>query len=1498
MLPRYVSTVDSGNFVSYLITVAMGIKEYRGIETPLYKRLLSLATKTDFTPLYHKKKSVFSIGYSLDENKLTNSYYDLLASEARQAGFIAIALGQIPVKHWFSLGRGLVEYEGYKGLVSWSGTMFEYLMPLLIMRKYENSLLSETYRFALLCQKKYGKKKHTPWGVSESGFYTFDKENNYQYKAFGVPKLSLARHAADDMVIAPYATILALQVEPKAAIYNLHTLKKEGLYGEYGFFEAADYSPGRIQGNARRKIVKSYMSHHQGMSLAAITNLLCANALQRRFHSYSPVKAAEHLLKEKVPVYAPVLKDKQPRIIPVRYKWQENRRCERVFFRENLYPNPVQLLTNGSYHVHIDTHGQGRSCLDGIDLNTFSPNFGGGQNIWILNTVTGDVLDAYGEKIIYSENKAEYLSETPSLSSKLTVSVSPDDNCEIRRLSLVNQSGKRRTYEVYYYLPISLTTPDAERAHPAFSKLFVTTEEENEILFAMRRKRNDTEKGFIAFAAAYPEGNLEGNIQFDTDRLSFYGRTNKLPVSLSAGSILGGKTGTVLDPCFAYKIRLTVEAGESASVSFITGIAETKEKGRIMAEKNKDHLLFSGKYSPDFILKENEEEVFLNAASYLIYGNNNQEAIENAKRKNTLPKRELWKFGISGDMPIITVRLQTPEDENILEDAIRAMLYWKAHGLYTNLVVYCDEPAGYTRPIYQLAEKKKTGDMYILSRSDINEKDLTLILAASTFYLDGNIGFNALPPYPAKQTVQPDIAAGNDQPLPPLNLMFDNGTGGFEQTTGDYVINMKHAGQTPLPWSHVVANEHFGFITTESGGGYTWAENSYHFRISPWSNDPVRDPLSEYLTIEENDDIWSPMAGAFREEGNYRIRYGAGYVIYERITRGLMHIVTMFTPPDACTKIVLVSLKNLHNKKRNLSVKYSFFPVLATLPSDNISIIETGDAVVLCNAMSDSKKHVVLKGEGCRCGFREKKAYAVKKISLNENEEKILSFSLGLEGAIIENPENAFIKTKEYWANVLEKIQVETAVPEINLMINKWLLYQSLSCRLFAKTAFYQSGGAFGFRDQLQDALALIDSAPHITRKQILLHAAHQFEEGDVFHWWHNDETGVRTRFSDDRLFLPYAALIYSEETGDDSIWDEEETFVIEPPLQEGEEERYTFVKDRTAPYSIYEHCIRAINISLKKGDHGLPLIGGGDWNDGMNKIGVEGRGESVWLAWFLKAILDKFYILAEHRKDMKTAERYKKESSLLLEAIESEAWDGAHYARAFFDNGKPLGTSASSECSIDAISQAWSVIAGGGKITRQKSAMNQVYNNLTDHEKGIIRLLTPPFESFSPSPGYIQSYPKGLRENGGQYTHGAIWAVMAFAILGEREKALHLYKMLNPISHTKTPNEINIYKTEPYVMTADIYTAQGHEGRGGWSWYTGAAAWMYRVGIRYILGFKRKGNVITFDPVLPLENNGFTLKYQYKTTTYVFHVHGKSTEIILTDDGKTHEIEVESDAM
>ncbi len=1493
--PRYVSTVDSGNFACYLLTAAEALKKTEGGDSSLARRLEKCAYSMDFRPLYHEKKKLFSIGFSLDENKLSNSFYDLLISEARQVSFLAIALGQVPPSHWFALGRGLTAVDGYRGLVSWSGTMFEYFMPLLIMKNYDNSLLSETYRFALRCGKRAGRKRHLPWGVSESGFYAFDHDGNYQYKAFGVEELRLSRQSPEDAVVAPYATFLALPEDTKASLSNLSWLRKEGLFGEYGFYEAVDYTKKRLYKNMQKGIVKSYMAHHQGMSLAAITNVLCDSLLQSSFHQNPCIRSMEPLLKERVPVHATVLKEKHEKVDPVRFKKCGAPPLVRTQEREETFPKSVLCMTNGSYHMHLNTDGEGTSFLDSVHLNPFDPILGGGQKIWILNTDTEEILDGYGTRSSFGENTAVFFGETPSLSTRLDIFPWEEKNGETRRLTLVNQGKREKVFEIYFYLPLSLATEKAEHAHPVFSKLFVSTKETDGVLYAMRKKRTKDEKTFVAFSSVLCEGRQIGAVQFSTDRAAFWGRGNVLPRSVQNGSILDSRQGVVLDPCFAYKLRISLPPGESGSVTVFQGLAETEEKAmKIGKALRESPAPFQSPQKRDisFSFRDKEEAQFLHAAAFLLYGGGNPEG-KVYRDKNLLSQNEIWRLGISGDIPIVTVRLTEASGSTLLEEAVRAHTFWERHGIKADLVLLCDEPAGYFQPLATQAGRLEKPGMHIISRASLKSEMYALLLALSSLFIDGDKGgFSALPPFSPKACKTYAAKNDADAQLPALPLLYPNGLGGFLKETSEYVIDMKGQGETPMPWAHVVANPSFGFVADEGGCGYTFYENSQKFRISPWRNDPVACTPSESLVFEEGTDAWSPMAAVFPEKGCFRTRYGAGYVTYERETRGLYHTVSMYVPPEKPCKIILVKVENKGDTPRTLSARYTFLPVLGTHPvPDKITVLETGACVRLRNAFTDAEKEVYLTCEGNPvCGMEGHTAYALRKFTVSPGKTASFSFVLGVgkEADIASLP--SLSCARDHWNSLLSGLSVETGEDATDLLVNQWLPYQALACRIYARSGFYQSGGAFGFRDQLQDALALMDIAPHLVKKQLLLHAAYQFEEGDAFHWWHPDETGVRTRFSDDRLFLPYIACIYARETGDVSIWDEAVSFVSEPVLSPEEEERYTFVKKRTPPYSFYAHCVRAIEISLQKGDHGLPLMGGGDWNDGMNQVGIGGTGESVWLGWFLKTILDAFAPVAQSRGDISLANRYREEALVLTEAIETSAWNQSHYARAFFDDGTPLGTPGAAECSIDAISQAWSVLSGGGNTLRQKLAMESVWNLLVDPGRGLVRLLAPPFEKSSPDPGYIQSYPPGIRENGGQYTHAAIWAAIAFAILKDRDKAISLFRMLNPILRTQTRGEVHVYKTEPYVMTADIYTAEGNMGRGGWSWYTGAAAWMYRLAVRHILGFVREGNTVSFSPLLP---SPFTLRYRYGKSEYVFRVEGAGGPFTLTDDGKEHKITI-----
>lgn len=1571
--PRYASTVDSGNFVGYLMVVAAGAAEYGSKETgelreklaSLSRRMLKIADETAFAPLYDEKKQLFSIGFNIEENRLTSSYYDLLASEARQTSFLAIARGEVGVKHWFKLGRSLTASDGYRGLVSWSGTMFEYLMPLLIIRNYQNSLMDETYWFAVRAQKKYGRKRRVPWGTSESGFYGFDVNLNYQYRAFGVPELGLKRGLISDMVVAPYATLLALMTDTKAALINLARLRKDGMEGRYGFYEAADYTPARLARNEKRSIVKSYMAHHQGMGLCAIANLFFDNIMQKRFHSYPYVKAAELLLKERVPVRAILTKDQKEKVQPFKTpKWQATDECVRIYEGSGGVLPEVHALSNGSYSVIIDERGNGYSSLNGIYLNRFRPDpleFGRGQMIFIKNTFNRVMWNVYGDKAVFAPHKAEFAREDGGIDTRVEIAVSPEDSVEIRRVTLINRTAGDRVMEITTYSEIALSDPRQDLAHPVFSNLFVRTSFEDGALIAARRPRSEDDKAVFGLHMAVAEGSQEGETEFETDRARFIGRGRDLlgAAAFEGNSPLGGTKGAVLDPIFSLRLRINVKAGEAASVDLISAIAGSEEEISKIKEKYSrpgvatdvfDAAYARGRAEGKYLgLNENEEESFLTALKHIIYGGYASERQAGAIAQNHSSREGLWKIGLSGDMPIIIIKISQPMDLEALKELLRAHEFYRARSVVVDIVILCDEPAGYIQPLSDMAREVistshardmqgRAGGVFLFKAGELPPEDITLLYAFSALDLDASKG-RLMEQFPKT----PELCANRvnpapqeeDMPLPALE--FFNGFGGFDLSRGEYVIKQSKMGQTPAPWVNIIANPSFGFIAGESGGGYTYAGSSSENRLTEWSNDPVSDKNSEALYIKSDDNVWSVTAAPISESGSFLTCHGLGYTRYLRNSRGIDSELTLFAPEEGTVKIGLIRLKNTGERQRGLNLIYEATPVMGTsvyknrgshcsyLIGEKILAIKNGRGGRGVMFLSGSEPLYGYTAERANfspaaplsgkigAGFDHLAAVSFQ-IDLMPGEEKTAAILLGWaeddEGAqslckkfkTVENSQKAFEGAVGYWRSLTGAIKVETPSPAGNTLLNSWLLYQATACRLYARTAFYQSGGAWGFRDQLQDVMALVYTAPHLTRAQILLHCRHQFEEGDVMHWWHPSPDGptargVRSRFVDDRLWLPYVAADYIEITGDEGILDEAVPFLSAPPLKDYETERYFEAGPGKGEFSVYEHCIRAIDASLQTGEHDLPLIHGGDWNDGMNAVGIGGKGESIWLAWFIKTVLESFAPICKKRGDADRAAHYEMQGARLAEAAELNAWDGSWYLRAFFDDKTPIGSNQNTECRIDAISQAWAVLSGGGRKSRVKTAMESVENHLVDKERGIIKLLAPPFDKIEQNPGYIKSYVPGVRENGGQYTHAAIWVAAAFARMGEGDKAAELFEMINPINHSRTNLEAAVYKLEPYVMAADIYTVKGHEGRGGWSWYTGAAAWMYRLGLEYILGFKKRGESIEISPEIPRGWGEFSIEYKYLDTPYLIKVKNTGTKsknkFTLVNDGKKHVIDI-----
>ena len=1552
----------------------------------LIQRLDSLSQNTKFDFLYNHGRQLFSIGYNIEEKKLTNSYYDLLASEARQASYIAIARGEVPPKHWFMLGRSLTVVDRYKGLVSWTGTMFEYLMPLLLMKSYRNTLLDETYSFVIKSQKKYGKERGMPWGTSESSFNSLDINLDYQYKAIGVPWLGLKRGLIEDAVTTPYATFLALMVSPKEAIENIKYLKAEGMEGPYGYYEAADYTPERTGLQSQKVIIKSFMAHHQGMSLLALNNFLNKNIMQNRFFADPYVKAARLLLQEKVPINVVFTKDNKEKIVSSKAKIYRDRGAYRRFTAPNHNLPKTHVLSNGNYSVMLTDKGTGYSRSNSIDISRWREDpiiDSYGMFFYIKNvnldehwSATYAPFNILPEKyeVIFSSDKAIYKRTDGDIETSMEVVVASGDNAEIRRIKLKNNGSTSSILEVTSYFEIVMAPKNSDLAHPAFSNLFVRTEFDHKFkaLLANRRPRGAEDKEIWIAQIPVIDGEIVGDIQIETDRMQFIGRGHTVhnPTIVQREKPLSNSVGPVLDPIFSLRVKVKIEPDEEAQISFVTTMAHSRESIMELVEKYSNSetcdatfwlALTRSQVETKYLnIKAQEMELYQDMISNILYISPQKRKYMQLIQKNRKGQSSLWPYGISGDRPIILVILDKTEEVEILYEVLKAHEYWRLKDLKVDLVILSQEESSYSNPLYALITEivyssqtydvlNRHSDVFIINQNNMLTQDINLFCAVARMIFKGNGGtmkeqmqFNS---YEEQFTLFGKIeeASGNiikpnknyHEPKVQLKypgltridkrkLKFFNGLGGFGNDGKEYIIKLEKGQMTPAPWVNVISNSEFGFMVTEAGGGFSWCENSRENKLTPWSNDPVSDNPGEifYLT-EDFGEPWSITPLPIREDEAYTIKHGFGYSEFEHVSHELSQSLIQFVPVKGTIKINIISLCNESAKDRNLCITFYLSPVLGvntrdtskhlissqsakgTLLIENPYNREFADRICFIDASledrsvtgdrkeffgfgkttsPDSLKQSHLSGS-LGAGFDPCAAMQVN-ISIKANETKEIVFILGMADNLdrvnelvdefknLERAKEAFIEVKTFWQEKLQIVQVNTPDRSMNYMLNGWLLYQVISCRLWARSAFYQAGGAFGFRDQLQDSLSIAIIWPEIAKNQILKHAGHQFVEGDVLHWWHEPAgKGPRTRISDDYLWLPYVTAEYISITGDFEILKNQIPFLEDDLLRNHEDERYCQPRISKEVSSLYHHCIRSIENALKFGERGLPLIGGGDWNDGMNTVGNGGKGESVWLGWFLATTLQKFIPICREMGDSERADYYMDISVKVVEAIEDNGWDGNWYKRAFFDNGVPLGSANNRECKIDSLAQTWAIISGKGDSLRAEKAMNSLEDYLIMREEGLIKLLTPPFNDGDMEPGYIKGYVPGVRENGGQYTHAAAWVVAAYAMLGDGDKAWELFGLINPINHSRTDREYSIYKVEPYVMSADVYGDHPHIGRGGWTWYTGSANWMYKAGMENILGFYKKGDTLVIDPCIPKKWTEYSIKYLYLETTYEIKV-------------------------
>jgi len=1607
---------DSTQLAQVSANLTKALEQAAGGSNDLLSRLSRLARTSDqiidemdFSFLFDVERKLFTIGYNVTASRADESFYDLLASEARLASFVGIAKGDVPQQHWFRMGRALTKVNGGRALLSWTGTMFEYLMPLLVMRNYPATLLAETYENVVERQIEYGQERGVPWGISEAAYNVRDLQLNYQYGPFGVPGLGLKRGLVEDLVVAPYATMLASAVDAHAAMSNLHRLEKEGALGAFGFYEAIDYTAVRVPDGQKSILIRAFMTHHQGMSLVALTNLLYHDVMERRFHSDPTVQATELLLQERVPIGVPAAHPRAEEVLTGRVVQTMPGMITRVYESADLDTPRTQLLSNGAYNVMLTTAGSGYSNCEDIAVTRWREDVtrdNWGAFLYLRDVRSGMVWSAghqpvkrrpQGYTVAFSEDKADFRRIDAGISTRMEVVVSAEDNAEVRRISLTNHSTRTREIELTSYAEVVLNAPGADAAHQAFSNLFIETEfiaGENALL-AHRRRRSSDERPVWGIHVVVVEGDSVGGTQYETDRGRFLGRgrTASNPIAVMEDRPLSNTTGAVLDPVFSLRRRVRIQPNQTVSCSFSTAVAHSREEALALADKYHDPNIFERELRLAWTkaqvemshLKIDSEEahLFQRLAARILYSDPSLRPTPHVLALNTKSQSSLWAHGISGDLPIIVVRINKAADLPTVKKLVRGHEYLHYKGLRCDLIILNDTPTSYLEPLHKDLEtmvrtgglqglQDKPGGVYLRRADQIPEPDRILLHAVARVVIVAERGRfeEQIERHRVEEPVPPMLMprqAPQTYPEPtvaPPELTFFNGLGGFHQGGREYVTLLGAEQWTPAPWSNVIGNAvDFGFQITETGSGYTWAVNSRENRLTPWSNDAISDPPGEvvYLRDEDSGTVWSATPLPIREREPYIIRHGQGYSVFEHTSHGLSQELLLFAPLDATVKISLLRLRNRTGRKRRLTItnynelvmgvaRSSSAPYIITEIDEPASTIfarnpynnEFADLVAfvassekLASATCDRKEFI---GRNCSLDAPA----ALRRVSLSGRDGAGLDPCAALQTSIelaphearevvfligeaeskeaaetlisvyrqTANVNAAFEKVLNHWDELLGTVEVRTPDQAMDTMLNRWLLYQTLSCRVWARTAFYQSGGAYGFRDQLQDVLALVYSRPEITRKQILLASAHQFKEGDVQHWWHPPSgRGVRTTISDDLIWLPFVTAFYINVTGDASVLDEVVSFLEQPVLGDGELESYRQPEISTESASIFEHCARALDRSLKVGEHGLPLMGGGDWNDGMNRVGHQGKGESVWLGWFLYNALALFTPYAETRKEDECAQRYREHLDHLKKALEEKGWDGDWYRRAYFDDGTPLGSARNEECKIDSIAQSWSVISGASDPFRMGRAMAAVEEFLIRRGDGLVILFTPPFDKGSLDPGYIKGYVPGVRENGGQYTHAAIWTLIAYALLGDGERAGELFALLNPINHSSTRAGLHKYKVEPYAAVGDVYAVPPHTGRGGWTWYTGSAGWMYRAGLESILGFKLQSNRLQIDPCVPRWWRDFEITYRRGRAVYRIKVENPlgvsrgvvsievdgtvQSSIELIDDEKTHTIRV-----
>ena len=1539
---------------------------------------------------------LLSIGFDIEANKLSNTCYDLLASEARQASFIAIAKRDIPEKHWSSLSRTLTEMNNYKGLISWSGTAFEYLMPHVNIAKYQGSLIDESCRFMIKSQEEYAKRLGIPWGISESAFNLRDLNNNYQYKAFGIPWLGLKRGLEDDMVVSSYGSILAINDYPKEVIANLKRLEEDDMIGRYGFYESIDYTPERINKSKRNIQVKTFMAHHQALILLSIDNLFNKNIMQKRFMNNPEIKAIDILLQERMPENMLITKQKKENVKKIKFKGYDS-------YEENIYTKinenlvPANVISNENYSIVVNAKGEGYSKYKDIYINRFKEtnNQKGGIYFYIKNIRTKRIwkanIDGFNIRpdkysISFAPDRNRFIRNDENIETIQDIVIAQNTGTEIRKITLRNHSNIDETIEISAIYEPMLSNNKQDYSHRAFNNLGLRFEPiENDAIILKRNRRKNEEEYYLGNLFYTNKEKTIGELEYETNGVLVDNYVeNSIPFSK--------KNENQIEPVIAMRRTVKIPKEEEISLYLIITVSEDKEDitNNLKYYSNEENVKREFEIARTRVEEEakylrinsKELKIYQRMLPYIIFQNPTKTLYINKIEKRNYKKEELWKYGISGDIPILLVRIRREDDIIVIKEVLKAYGYYRTKNIKFDLVILDEEDNSYEKYLKDAInqEVSNISFSYLLNRGIYiidTRDDIDLFVFRANLIIDSSKASikNTIDEieedylYSVKNISNDKKDEIIKKPYENINyyinnqnLKYYNEYGGFSEDGNEYIFRQNKYDRIPTVWSNILANEKFGTLVTSNMGGFTWSKNSRLNRLSAWSNNTITDEASEIIYIKDKDimESWSLGQKPKPNENEYTVIFGFGYAKYFNSNLGITQELEIFVPKEDSIKVNILNLKNTTPDTRNLKLIYYIKPVLGEdeINSNRYIDIDFNRVANLISAKNLYSNDIggisfIASNEKISSYTGNKASFigngsienpeGLNKITLTnenslgvdsciaieiditiypyDNKEIILLFGEGENKVDIQDLAYRYsnLKTckselnniKEYWKEILGRIQVNTPSESMNIILNGWMIYQTISCRLWAKSAFYQSGGATGFRDQLQDSLALKYVEPDITKKQILKHSAHQFIEGDVEHWWH-DETnmGIRTRFSDDLLWLPYVVSEYINATNNIEILSEKVKYISGEILKENEIEIYDKHLKSDYVETILEHCIRAIDKACNFGDNGIPKIGSGDWNDGLSNVGTKGKGESIWLGFFLYNILERFIKILENSKGYEDKiNQYRDIMQNLKKSLNTNGWDGRWYKRAFMDDGNVLGSIENDECRIDSISQTWSVISNAGDNDKKYISMESLENHLIDREAGIIKLLDPPFEKSKLEPGYIKMYLPGVRENGGQYTHAAIWVIIAETMLGFGDKAFELYRMINPIEHAKTKDEAKKYKVEPYVMSADIYGTANLLGRGGWTWYTGSAGWYYNAGIENILGFKIEKGKIKINPCIPSDWKEYSIRYKYKNTIYNIKIknstgkntgvlkiflNGKETkEINLANDGKIYDIEV-----